>query len=88
MKDIRSVKVEKLTLEKLTHDCVLDFLTWIQQARGCSVSTRNYRLAAIHSFVRYLQYEEIKNLEQWQKILSIKALKNEKRLSIILPQRG
>jgi site-specific recombinase XerD len=77
MKDVRGVKVEKLTLENLTKDCVLDFLSWIQQERGCGVATRNYRLASLHSFVSYLQYEEIERMEQWQKILSIKALKNE-----------
>ena len=88
MKDVRSVKIEKLTLENLTRECVLDFLSWIQQTRGCSVATRNYRLAAIHSFVRYLQYEEIKNLEQWQKILSIKTMKNERKAINYLTTEG
>ena len=88
MKKVKNVKVEKLTLEKLTRECVLDFLSWIRQERGCSVATRNYRLAAIHSFVRYLQYEEIQNLEQWQKILSIKAMKTERKSINYLTTEG
>jgi len=88
MKDVRNVKVEKLTLENLTKECVLGFLSWIQQERGCGTATRNYRLAALHSFVSYLQYEEIQYLEQWQKILSIKALKIERKTIDYLTTEG
>jgi len=79
MKEDKGLKVEKLTLDRLTGQCVLDFLAHIQQERGCAPATRNYRLAAIHSFISYLQYEEIEQLEQWQKILSIRAVKTEKK---------
>lgn len=79
MRDVQKIRIEKLTLEKLTRQIVLEFLAWIQDKRKCSISTRNYRLAAIHSFVQYLQYEDIIHLEQWQKILSIKAIKTEKK---------
>ena len=88
MKDVRGVKVEKLTLENLTKECILDFLSWVQQERGCGAATRNYRLAAIHSFISYLQYEEIEHLEQWQKILSIKALKSERKAISYLTTEG
>ncbi|WP_108822295.1 site-specific integrase [Dysgonomonas sp. Marseille-P4361] len=79
MRDVQKMRIEKLTLEKLTRQIVLEFLAWIQDKRNCCVSTRNYRLAAIHSFVQYLQYEDIVHLEQWQKILSVKAMKAEKK---------
>ena len=88
MKDVRHVKVEKLTLDKLTCECVLGFLSWVQQERGCGTATRNYRLAAIHSFISYLQYEEIEHLEQWQKVLSIKALKTERKTINYLTTEG
>jgi len=88
MKDIRGTKVEKITLENLTGECILGFLSWVQQNRGCGAATRNYRLAAIHSFVSYLQYGEINQLEQWQKILSIKALKNERKAINYLTTEG
>lgn len=74
----KSVKVGDLTLSQLTYENVLGFLRWLMERRGNSASTRNYRLAAIHSFVMFLQYRDIDKMEQWQKVLSIEALKCEK----------
>lgn len=78
MRDEKKVSVEKLTLEKISKEVVADFLEWVQNKRNCSITTRNHRLAAIHSFVLYLQYEDIVHLDRWQKILSIKMKKSEK----------
>jgi integrase/recombinase XerD len=74
----KHVKIEKLTLEKITKETIIEFLDWIQKERKCSNSTRNSRLAAIHSFYRYLQYESLDYLHECQKILSIKFKKTKK----------
>jgi site-specific recombinase XerD len=79
MRDEQKIRIEKLTLDKITKDAVLGFLAWVQNERNCGIATRNYRLAAIHSFILYLQYEDIVHLSQWQKILSIKAMKSEEK---------
>jgi site-specific recombinase XerD len=79
MRDEQKIRIEKLTLDRMTKEVVLDFLIWVQKERNCGIATRNYRLAAIHSFISYLQYEDIVRLDQWQKILSIKAMKSEKK---------
>lgn len=79
MRDKQNVPIEKLTLDYLNKDNVIRFLQWIRDDRKCSNATRNYRLAAICSFAHYLQYEDIGHLSTWQQILSIKALKTEKR---------
>ena len=68
----KHINVEKLTLNKITKENIIGFLDWIQKERKCSNSTRNARLAAIHSFYRYLQYESLDYLCECQKILSIK----------------
>lgn len=78
-KEVYNVKVEYLTLKMITKDRIKSFLSWILDNRKCSIASRNYRLAAIHSFARYLQYEHTLSLEQWQDILSIKTVKNEKK---------
>ena len=65
------IKVERLTLEKISQKTIIAFLDWLQTVRGCSNSTRNARLAAIHSFYRYLQYERLDQLYECQQILSI-----------------
>ena len=72
------IKVDKLTLGKINKERVVEFLDWTQTERDCSGSTRNVRLAAIHSFFRYLQYQHPENLYECQKILSIKMKKTEK----------
>jgi site-specific recombinase XerD len=79
MKEIKNIEVQKLTLECITKEIVIDFLDWIQQNRHCSNATRNYRLAALHSFFSFLQYEKPERMYEWQKILTIKVKKHEKR---------
>lgn len=88
MKDVQNVKVEQLTLDMLTRHRVVDFLSWIQKERSCGIATRNQRLASILSFVSYLQYEEIQYLAEWQKIRSIKAMKDEKKSINYLTTEG
>ena len=88
MKDVQKIRLEQLTLDIITRQRILDFLSWVQKERNCAVATRNHRLAAIHSFMTYLQYEEIHHLDEWQRILSIKAMRMRRKASIILRQRG
>ncbi len=76
MQNEKRVKIENLTLDKIKRETIVDFLDWLQRERKCSDSTRNLRLAAIHSFYHYLQYERLDNLHECQKILSIKFKKN------------
>jgi site-specific recombinase XerD len=67
----QSIPVEKLTMNILNHSLIMDFLVWLEEDRGCSISTRNQRLAALHSFFRYAQYEEPAGLANFQKVISI-----------------
>jgi integrase/recombinase XerD len=63
-------------------------LYWLQQTRNCSDSTRNVRLAAIHSFFKFLQYSVPENLNEWHQILSIKAKKTKNRSMAYLTLEG
>lgn len=78
MEDHIKIKIEKLMLKDITKDYVIAFLDWLQSKRHCSDATRNVRLAALHSFFRYLQYEIPEYLNEWQRILSIKVKKAQK----------
>ena len=53
---------DRLALNHFTRETVLGFLDWVQKDRKCSNSTRNQRLAALHSFFGYMQYEDVKRL--------------------------
>ena len=71
-KDERSIAAEKLTFSKITKQLILDFLSWIEQTRKCSISTCNQRLAALHSFFRFAQSEEPSIIQLAQDIISIR----------------
>jgi len=76
----RSLPPERLTMIRLSKELVLGFLNWLETERHCSISTRNHRLAVIHSFCRFSQKEFPENLYETQKILAIPNKKSEKTL--------
>jgi len=79
MSEAKGIKAEKLQLKDFTQKNVEDFLNWLENDRGCTTSTRNVRLAALHSFFRYMQYEIPDGLNQWQEILAISTKKESQK---------
>lgn len=77
--DIEDMKIEKLSLDDLTPELVDRFLQWLRTERNNGLSTRNQRLAAIHSFVKYLQTKEPRLLLNFQQILAIPVKKAERK---------
>ena len=77
MEQEKGLNVSKIELKDITKECVVEFLDWLQSNRKCSNATRNVRLAGIHSFFRFLQYQHPENLYEWQRILSIRAKKTD-----------
>lgn len=75
---VKNIKLEKITLARLTKEIMTEFLDWVENTRNCSVSTRNARLAAVHSFIKYVQYHHPDNLYEFQRIMAIKSKKHEK----------
>ncbi len=56
-RDVQATPPERLRLADIDRARVLAFLDWLQAERGNSASTRNQRLAAIKSFIRYTAIE-------------------------------
>lgn len=77
-KEKKSMQAEKLTLRLITKDSIVEFLNWLEVERNSCAATRNVRLAALHSFFRYLQYQNPEYMMEWQQILSIPSKKTEK----------
>lgn len=73
------IPAERITLDVLSSKLITDFLEWLETERRCSVSTRNQRLAAIHSFFRYVQAEEPASLFHFQKVIAIPVKKAQKK---------
>jgi site-specific recombinase XerD len=78
LKEKEKILAEKLTLNQITKEAVVNFLDWLEEERHCCAATRNVRLAALHSFFQYLQYQNPENLMEWQRILSIPVKRAEK----------
>ena len=62
----------------ITHQLISDFLEWLERDRKCSILTRNQRLAAIHAFFRYAQYEEPEGILHFQKVIALPVKKAPK----------
>ena len=73
-----SIPAEKITMEALSSNLIISFLEWLENDRKCCISTRNQRLAAIHSFFRYVQSEEPTGIFHFQKIIAISIKKTKK----------
>ena len=61
----------QLTVEQLTVEQLTAFLNDLESGRQNAVSTRNVRLSAIHSFMRYLGVHYPEHLAQAQRLLSV-----------------
>lgn len=76
--NVMKIPAEKLALHMIKAETILSFLDWLGSERGSCIATRNVRLAALHSFFRYLQYHCPESLDEWQRILSIPMKKTAK----------
>ena len=61
----------RLTLGQLEAPFIVAFLDHQERNRGLSVRSRNLRLTAIHSFFRYVAFEEPAHAAQIQRVLAI-----------------
>ena len=53
MNEKKGMPPEKVTFSGLTNGVVIEYLTWLESARGCSAATRNHRRGAVISFAKY-----------------------------------
>ena len=51
--DVKGLPPERVSFNDLTDGVIAEYLLWLENSRGCSISTRNQRLAAISSFAKY-----------------------------------
>lgn len=88
LRNQKGQRIEKLTLQKIKKQTILEFLDWLEQERKCSASTRNARLAAIHAFYRFIQYQYPDGLYECQQILSIRLKNTPKQIMTFLTIEG
>lgn len=77
----KGIRPEKFSLDNLNRKLIEEYLEWLEKTRCCIASSRNVRLAAFHSFSRYLQFEFPDYIHQAQQILVI-PMKRTKKISV------
>lgn len=76
--EVKRIPIYRLSFEHLTRQTVTGFLDWLQAERHCTNSTRNQRLAAITSFVKYAGYQNPACLNEVQQVLAVKQKRTAK----------
>jgi integrase/recombinase XerD len=67
----RAKAIEALDLADFTAQQVRDFLAFLEAERHNGVATRNARLAALHTFARFLATEQPDHLAELQRVLGV-----------------
>ncbi len=80
MQEEQRIRPERISFASVTMPSIKDFLHWLETSKNVSISTRNQRLAAIHSFFRYAQTENPEILFESQKILGIPFKKKQQQI--------
>jgi len=74
------VRPSQLCIEQISAPLILYFLSHIEEKRRNSAATRNARLAAIKSFIRYVEFRVPSALEQARQIYAIPGKRHDHRL--------
>lgn len=71
LKSDKGIEPNQIKFNDAGRETITSFLNWLETERKCSSSTLNQRLAAIHSFYKYVQGEEPQLISLCQQVLNI-----------------
>ena len=86
--DERGIALKGIQMQCIDRKMILEYLSWLEQKRGCSISSRNQRLAAFKSFFHYVSAETPDYLFQCQQIASIPMKKTANKVMNYLSPEG
>lgn len=78
--DSKKYSLSKISLSDVNADNILAFLSYLENSRGISISSRNQRLAAFKSFSHFVMFERPAESAQFQRILDIPNKKHMKKV--------
>lgn len=76
--------VDHLYIEHISADLIRDFLQYLEQQRGCSIVTRNQRLAAIHALAHFIGERSPEHIAWCSEVRGIPLKKTSKPTMIYL----
>jgi len=86
MQNVAHINAGRVRVDDLTAERITEFLNWLEKERGNSISTRNQRLAAIHSLFQHIQAQAPEHMFQCQQILAIPFKKLGKKPLVFLSE--
>ncbi|MAF91706.1 MAG: integrase [Bdellovibrionaceae bacterium] len=75
----KKISLDKADLSFLTYGQVSEFLIYLEQKRNASTSTRNQRLCALNSFLRYVLFRHPDYAESLSRAMSVPRKKKVKK---------
>lgn len=76
LRDEKKISPSKVNISSLDCETVIDFLDWLENTHGCSISTRNLRLSALKTFFQYIQMQTPDHMYLCQQIASLPLKKS------------
>lgn len=86
MRDEVGIGATELTFSHIGQSVILSFLTWLENARGCSASTRNQRLMALRSFLDFAGQIDCAQTALYLSACNIPATKDHSRIIAFLTE--
>lgn len=75
----KKINLKNISLTAINYEMIEDYLKYLEDEKNNSISTRNQRLASIHSFYQYLQKRELSCFDNCANIISIPYKKAPKK---------
>jgi len=85
---VMGIKPNNVSLKDFDRLHILNFLNWLENENGNSVSSRNQRLSAMRSFANYLIMDDPCHIAQWSQIRTIPAKKTSTEIICHLSFEG
>jgi integrase/recombinase XerD len=76
LRTVKQLRIAQIDFDVIDRDIIVEFLDWLETARGCSASSRNQRLMALRSFFKYAGMLDCTQVSM-QLDISTVPLKNE-----------
>jgi integrase/recombinase XerD len=75
IREEKQIPTTQLCFSRIDNNFIIEFLSWIEDARGCSANTRNQRLMGLRSFFNYAGEMDCTNTALYLSALRIPSKK-------------
>lgn len=80
LRNEKGLKVSQITFSIFTRQIIIEYLDWLQEIRLCSTSSRNQRLMALRSFLRYAGMMDCTQIAVQGEVVTIPIKKENGRI--------